>query len=333
MNYLTRLMAFTLVLLVASAGRAENYKDVFPDTPDPFLGDYEGRWSADEDVDPEMAAQIFPLGGDLYRVILVNRLHLRYPLLGVYEIGPKEGMLKFEDEKFFGETDGKTMTGGRKGSPKTFKIERVHPTPPTLGATPPQNAVVLFDGKNLDAFEAPNNWQVLDGGVMMVTPDSKDLLSKKKFKNLQMHVEFRLPLMPEARGQARGNSGVFSQDVYEVQVLDSYGLDGNNNECGGMYKVSPPQVNACAPPLEWQTYDITFHGAKYDAEGKVAEFPRITVYQNGILIQHDIPLPWITQWKEEQRLQPPPKEAESIRLQAHHNFVQYRNMWVVELPE
>lgn len=114
-------------------------------------------------------------------------------------------------------------------------------------------------------------------------------------------------------------------------MLDSFGLEGYYNECGGLYKVAAPLVNACLPPLEWQTYDITYRAPRYDDAGKLVENPRITVYQNGVLIQKDTEIPWITAWKEVERLAPPPKDAGPIKLQGHGNYVQYRNIWVVDM--
>ncbi|MBI3119180.1 MAG: DUF1080 domain-containing protein [Candidatus Hydrogenedentes bacterium] len=331
----TRLLLLALAFgsLPTLSARAIEYTDVYPAEADPLMGDWEGRWSEQEDVDPEMAAQVIPLGGELYRIVLVNKLHLRYPPILSVEVNKADGGLKFEEKGLYGEIKGDTFNGGRKPGMKTFTMKKVAPVPPTLGAKPPEGAVVLFDGKGLDAWETPEGWTVLGDGALMVTPQGKDLLSKQKLKDVKMHVEFRLPFMPKQRGQARGNSGVFCQDVYEVQVLDSYGLEGYNNECGAMYKVSPPHVNACAPPLQWQTYDIAYRGPRFDAAGTVTEFARITVHQNGILIQNVQELPWITAWKEKERLQPPPREPGPIRLQAHNNFVQFRNIWVVPVPE
>jgi len=139
--------------------------------------------------------------------------------------------------------------------------------------------------------------------------------------------------MPSARGQQRGNSGVFFQSTYEVQILDSYGLEGYYNECGALYKVAAPKVNACAPPLQWQTYDIIYRAPRHDANGKLVEFPRMTVRHNGVLIHNDQEMPWRTDWKEEGRLKPAPTEPGNIKMQAHGNYVQFRNIWAVDLAD
>jgi hypothetical protein len=131
--------------------------------------------------------------------------------------------------------------------------------------------------------------------------------------------------MPTARGQARGNSGVYAQGRYEVQVLDSFGLEGLDNECGGIYSIDQPSVNACFPPLSWQTYDIDFTAAQYDDAGTKTKNGRITVRHNGIVIHDRIELKHGTPGFHEEGPGP-----DSLFLQDHGNPVVYRNIWVVE---
>jgi hypothetical protein len=133
-----------------------------------------------------------------------------------------------------------------------------------------------------------------------------------------------LPYMPEARGQGRGNSGLYLQGRYEVQMLDSFGLEGKDNECGGLYKIAAPKVNMCLPPLTWQTYDVDFAAAKFDSEGKKTVNAMITVRHNGVVIHEDQELPDATHAapnKEENKPGP-------VYLQNHGNPVRYRNIWV-----
>jgi hypothetical protein len=297
------------------------------------VGNWKGRWSAEEEVDPDIAANVFALGGGKYQIRLVSKLFMRCPPIALIEARREGDKIAFEEAGFYGEITPERFTGGRGRGKVTFEMKKVYHEPPTMGMVPPDNALVLFDGTNFDQWQNPKGWELLEGGVMMVTPKGEQLKSKQQFKSVQLHVEFRLPSMPRSRGQGRGNSGVFVQDVYEVQVLDSFGLEGYYNECGALYKVSAPRVNACLPPLEWQTYDITYHASQYAGNGDLIALPRITVLHNGILIQDDREMPQITAWKEVERLAPPPREPGHIILQAHGNYVQFRNVFLTELPE
>src|SRR5438552_6850648 len=139
---------------------------------------------------------------------------------------------------------------------------------------PPAGAIVLFDGKGLDGWvkrknpNEPAEWKLLDGGAMEVK--GGDIHTKKTFAgDFQLHVEFRVPYMPAAKGQARGNSGVYLQGRYEVQILDSYGLKATDHDCGGIYEVATPTVNACKAATVWQSYDIAFQAPKCAEEFRV----------------------------------------------------------------
>lgn len=335
------LSALLLMLsLVLGLGSAHSFVDApamesfFPTEADPFMGDYRGRWSEDEEVDPEIGAQVIPRGRDRYEIRLVPKLYMRCPPHAIIDAKLKDGVISFKRDGYFGEIrDNGTITGGRGTGRTTFEMKKVKMLSPNLGAAPPENAQILFDGTNLDAWTKTEGYKIIDGGVLLVTPDSGTMETAGKFTDVQLHVEFRLPYMPDATGQARGNSGVFCQDRYETQVLDSYGLEGYFNECGALYKASAPRVNACLPPLEWQSYDITYTAPRYNADGKLEALPRMTTYQNGVLIQNDVEIPWLTDWKEKDRLDDPPREPGSIKLQGHNNFVQYRNIWVVDLTK
>ena len=318
------------ILLAASACAAPTAEEVFPAEPDPLMGNYVGRWSADVEVAPNSAGQVIALGGDLYRVILVNELDMRCPKLMDIELKAKNGVIEFDQRPYSGKIDGKTFVGGRGKGDASFTMQKVERLSPTLGKSAPQGATVLFDGKNLDAWTDTKGWQILPDGTLMVTPDGEYIVSKGTWKDLEIHVEFRTPFMPRSSGQQRGNSGVFIQDVYEVQILDSFGLEGYYDECGALYRLSAPHVNACAPPLQWQTFDITYRAPRYDASGKLTENGRMTVLLNGVLVHNDQELKWITAWTEADRMMPPPKDPGHIKLQGHNNFVQFRNIWLVE---
>lgn len=198
-----------------------------------------------------------------------------------------------------------------------YTMEKTVRTSPTIGAQPPADAKVLFDGSSAAGWE---------GGHM---DDRKFLAagckSKELFTNFTAHVEFLLPFKPLGRGQDRGNSGVYVQDRYEIQVLDSFGLEGENNECGGIYTQAKPAVNMCFPPLVWQTYDIDFTAAKYDTAGAKTANARLTVRHNGVLIHENLELKTNTPGNGR-------KEDASggpFFLQGHGNPVYFRNIWVV----
>ncbi|NIA14695.1 MAG: DUF1080 domain-containing protein [Nitrospiraceae bacterium] len=173
----------------------------------------------------------------------------------------------------------------------------------------------------------PCRWQLLDNSAMEVRGGG--IVSKRKFRDHKIHVEFRLPFMPKAREQARGNSGVYVQGRYEIQILDSYGMPPKDNECGGIYKVSGPRVNMCAPPLQWQTYDITFRAARFDGTGKKTENARISVMHNGVPIHEDLVLPGPTAGC----LDTNESEPGGLYLQDHGNPVWFRNIWVLEMDK
>jgi hypothetical protein len=200
-------------------------------------------------------------------------------------------------------------------------LEKVERKSPTLGAKPPEGAVVLY-GKPEDAEKWEGGKADEEGNLQ------QGVTSKQKFGDQTVHIEFRLPYQPEDGGQGRGNSGMYLQGKYEVQMLDSFGLEGKNNECGGIYSVKDCDVNMCLPPLAWQTYDVDYTAARYDSEGKLESPPRITVKHNGVVIHDNVELPGdrnTTAAPVGAGPQPGP-----LHLQNHGNPVRYRNIWVVE---
>lgn len=191
---------------------------------------------------------------------------------------------------------------------------------PSQGAPPPCNAVVLFDGTSAEQFTGT---KIAEDGFLDVGG-----LTKIPVHDFRLHLEFRLPYMPYATGQGRGNSGVYIQQRYEVQILDSFGLEGQANECGGLYRQQAPDVNMCLPPLVWQTYDIWFTAARFDDQGNKIANARLTVLHNGVAIHCNREIPTKTGAGKPESSEPLP-----ILLQNHGNPVRFRNIWIVLEPE
>ncbi len=208
----------------------------------------------------------------------------------------------------------------------TFDLKRTVIKSPTLGMEPPAGAVVLFDGKNTDSWQRwPLTWGITEDGGMQIGGSS--MVTKQEFGDAQYHIEFMTPFMPDELGQGRGNSGVYIAGQYEVQVLDSFADVPADNLCGGIYKKAVPLAAPSLPPLQWQTYDITFIAPKFDANGKKLSNAEITVVHNGIIIHNklvmDSPTPGGVSEQEAAK--------GVLMLQDHGNPVKYRNIWVKPL--
>ena len=311
---------------------------------DPFMGDWQGTWRLDDGSDSgTVVAHVIALGDDRYRAKFLEEFEesVRIPTIAVLEGQLREGKVRFsgpgkyEDFEFSLQMvlEGRRFAGTFQGQDFAGSVvmEKVIRLSPTLGAKPPANAVVLFNGENLNEWKysgnkpGPVKWKIVDK-AMEVVPGNGSIITKRDFADVKLHLEFRTPFMPKARGQGRGNSGVYLQGKFEVQVLDSYGLEGRDNECGGIYSVAQPRVNMCAPPMQWQTYDITFCSPRIDSTGKIIEDAHMTVEHNGVEIHDKVKVSKAT-------TAAPGGKPGGIYLQDHGNPVQYRNIWLVELPE
>jgi hypothetical protein len=204
----------------------------------------------------------------------------------------------------------------------------------TSSTNVPSDAIILFDGNNLSAWSSVKDnakamWEV-SNGAFTVKPGTGDIKTNQKFGSCQLHLEFKMPPATEATGQGRGNSGLFFQERYEVQVLDNYNnRTYSNGQCGAIYKQSIPLVNACKAPGEWQTYDIIFTAPVFNADGIKVSSGYLTVIHNGILIQNHVEIKGTTEY-----IGLPKNDAHgkgSIILQDHGNLVSYRNVWLREL--
>jgi len=207
----------------------------------------------------------------------------------------------------------------------------VDPGPaPEKPAPIPSDAVVLFGGKDMTAWENGENWPVTDG---VVTVGKERIVSKQPFGDCQVHVEFRMPSPASGKGQGRGNSGIFLMGKYEIQVLDSFedGTDGPltypDGQCGALYKQRPPAVNACRRPGAWQTYDILFTRPRFAADGSLDKRGRVSVLHNGIAIHSDTVILGETFWHQPPSYQQH-ADALPLMIQDHGNPVQFRSIWV-----
>ena len=319
---------------------------------DPFMGDWQGSVSIGGQQQ-SVSVYMIPLDKGRYEARFVADFRQRGPYLFRIRGVIRDGQFRFMDDIPFdvgritattdkgvvlaaslwsGKLTDNLLQGAVAGRQSgQFELRKTQRVSPDLGKRPAEGAVVLFDGSNLDHWQSrtagqPATWKLLPDGVMEVAKGG-DIVSKERFGDHQLHLEFRLPYMPDSFGQKRANSGVYVQSRYELQVLDSYGLEGLDNECGGFYQICRPLVNMCAPPLQWQSYDITFHSAKRGDDGKKTANARITVVQNGVLIHDNFELPHTTPGG----LNDKEGEPAGLLLQDHGNPVQFRNIWVKRL--
>jgi len=295
---------------------------------DDFMGEYKGTFFPDNVVKLEATAKVVAEGDGYYRVVLTapGKEGFEGASVEIYgrQYGPEVGL--------FGRSGGYHWGGNLKNGTLNantdygmyFRLNKIESKSPKAGLKPPEGAVVLLPfepGKAPDLSMWTNReWKALDNGSMQCAPGKGENRTKREFGRLDhLHLEFWLPLEPGNRGQGRANSGVYLADQYEVQVLDSFGLTETSGDCGGLYGIARPRINASLPPETWQTYDITFQPAKLDNDGKVLEPPRVTVTLNGITIHENQEIP-----SKNHRIKGP------LQLQDHGHPIQFRNIWLVE---
>jgi len=295
---------------------------------DAFMGAYAGTFFPDQAVQLDATAHVIAEGDGYYRIVLdaSGKAGWEGAFAELYgrQFGPEVGV--------FGRAGGYPWSGNLKNGVlvakshygQYFELKKIESKSPKAGLKPPQGAVVLLPfspGQKPDMRRWTNGeWKAMGNGSMQCEPGKGANRTQQAFSNIrQLHVEFKLPLEPSARGQHRANSGVYLLDAYEVQVLDSFGLVHTSGDCGGLYGIARARVNACLPPETWQTYDIAFQPARLDRDGEVIELPRITVRHNGVLIHDRQEIP-----RKSHPAQGP------LQLQDHGHKIQFRNIWLVE---
>ncbi len=304
------------------AKKADSPVTFVPATPDPLMGDWQGEGG--------YVAQVLPLGGGQYRAVLLSAFDAEDSPGAVLQGTASPDGVNFAGDGWSAVIRQGTLTGAKDN--QKFTLRHVTRKPPSLGAPPPQRAVVLFDGQNLDAWakkkgkswleeDGPARWKLVEGAAVEVVPDSDCIITHRKFGDCKLHVEFRTLGYPS-------NSGVFLQDRYEVNINETYGRpeQGPNGGLDNCTEDAKPRLRPCRPPLEWQTYDIDFRAPKFDADGKKTENARATVRFNGVKIY------------DNQELNRPKGAASRLgeaptgplMLQDHGMPIQFRNVWLVE---
>lgn len=298
-----------------------------------LMGEFVGRIRVSEDQDTAkqqgnkrrrqtVALQIRPVAG--------NQFHARayfgglpgetkQPSEDMFLIGLRSGdnklVLSGGPWAIFVDPDGCNLVasdGGRLG-----RLDRVERISPTLGAEPPEGAVVIFDGSGTEQF---TEGEMTDNGLL-----TEGAQIKPMFQDFNLHVEFRLPYMPQADGQSRGNSGLYLQSRYECQVLDSFGTETMFNGLGALYRMQSPERNMAFPPLVWQTYDIHFTAPRWASDGTKVRDAHVTSWVNGVKVQDNVALPSKTGAGQ--------AEAPSllpIKIQDHGDPVRFRNIWIID---
>ena len=329
-NTLMRSLLIGLPLLMAGIchaqdGELQRYTAVELDAVDAdfrYSGEYQGRVKTSENAAATMGLQVVALGaGKFGGMSYVGGL----PGTGWNRqerstvAGQSNGALvTLEDDHHRYEMVNDSIMVFSKDGAIVGELPKVLRRSATLGMPAPPNAYTLFDGQDTRQFK---NGQVTEEGLLK---EGTELI--RKFRDFTMHVEYRLPYMPYARGQGRSNSGIYLQSSYEVQVLDSFGLEGVENECGALYRYKRPDLNMCLPPLRWQTYDITFRSPRFDAEGKKIRNARLTVLHNGVAVHDDFEVE-----RKTGAGQPEADVLRPIKLQDHSNPVRFRNIWLIDL--
>jgi Domain of Unknown Function (DUF1080) len=326
---LRRIVAAGIAVLSSSVVAAEKtpvltITDAAKGGPDfAVQGEYTGKFR-----DEAFGIQVVALGrGEFDAVLCAGGLpgagwtgtpNPRQQVRGKREGDAADGPVKFTGNGWTATAGGGTIKIKDVKEQEIGALSKIERKSPTAGLAPPAGAIVLFDGGSLERFKP--GARKTDDGLLM-----EGCTSVEEFGDCTVHIEFRLPFQPESRGQGRGNSGMYLAGRYEVQMLDSFGLKGANNECGGIYTVAKPRMNMCLPPLQWQTYDVEFKAPRFDEKGGKTADAEITVRHNGELIHENVKIPKPTAAAISSTEAP----RGPLHLQNHGNPVRYRNVWVL----
>jgi hypothetical protein len=297
-----------LLALIAAGCAQHQSLDLAEAGPDLAL---QGEYAA---AGADFAAQVIALGDGRFRALLLGGGLAGDGWDGRTPIELEGGAGELEGEGYVAELRRGSMRLRSAEAKDRWVLRRVRRESPTLGAAPPAGARVLFGGSGTPDFQG----RVDERGRL-----EAGATSRTRLRDFRLHLEFLVPFAPRARGQARGNSGVYLQGRYEVQVLDSFGLEPAEDGCGALYGQRAPDLNMALPPLTWQTYDIEFRAARFDPDGARLAPARVSVRHNGVPIHRDVELAGPTRGGE-----PEGPESGPIHLQDHRSPVRYRNVWV-----
>ena len=314
---LKRMFLATCLLAISTSSWGQDKKQAFLDAKDAgpdfaVQGEYVGKLG-----DQAVGVQVIAKGGGKFDgVVFPNGLpgagwdaekKVKHKISGA----TKDGSTVLSGGDIEATITGDTLA--LKQGNTSGELKKVLRASPTVGAKAPEGAIILFDGTNVDKW----NPGKLDGNLMGVGTRTKEV-----FENYTLHLEFRTPFMPFASGQGRGNSGMYLGDQYECQILDSFGLEGADNECGGIYSNSKPKLNMCLPPLTWQTYDVDFTCAKFDGD-KVVAPAKVTIKHNGVIVHENLELKTTPGGSRSDQ------KPGGLFLQDHGDPVRFRNIWLV----
>jgi hypothetical protein len=309
---------------------------------DAFMGLYEGSYKADHRQTTKATAKVIAEGPSYYRVVVqaeplaAGDPTIQFEIYGALQGNAVQLFGRANSQRWQGRIAGDQLSASPGYYGMGMELTKVNRKSPTEGAPAPTDAIALIPytpGKptEISAWSG-GAWKPLEDGSLQCEPNKGSINTKQTFGDARIHVEFWLPLMADSFGQGRANSGVIINNIYEVQVLDSFGLVPSAGDCGALYDSTRPKVNASFPPEQWQTYDITFRAPRMKPDGTVSEKARVTVDLNGVRIQNNVEIDGATAGSPPGK---PPINAATgpLHLQDHGNRVRYRNVWLQKLTD